>query len=147
MRGLRFSAICLRWNRTYLLAAVFFAGTVSAAAAFFAAQRFFNAATIAALPAALSFRLGLEAFGVLASGCPLEAAHRFRCAAAIALRPAALIFRRAGVAAVAAALVPAGVPESIARRSAIWASILTFCSSKPRMAAEIISFVSFGVGM
>ena len=36
-----------------------------AAMALFAAQRFFKAATIAALPAALNFRFGCDAFGVL----------------------------------------------------------------------------------
>ena len=91
-----------------------------AASARFAAQRFFSAATIAALPAALSLRFGFAgASSVLAS----EAAHRFRCPAAIALRPAALILRRECFAARGAVLALAREPLElgaiIARNSAI----------------------------
>jgi hypothetical protein len=64
--------------------------TSPAPAALFAAHRFFNAATIAARPAALSLRFGCFA-GVDEDDCFLAAAHRFRCASAIALRLAVLI--------------------------------------------------------
>jgi hypothetical protein len=127
-----------------LLRSGFFLGS-GAASAFFAAQRFFRAATIAALPAALSFRFGVEPTAALDS--PFDAAHRFRCASAIALRPAALILRlprRGASEATTGAVRPA---VNIFRRSAIWASILRFCSSKPRMAAITTSFVSLGFGM
>jgi len=51
-----------------------------AAAAFFRAHRFFAAATIATLPAGLSFRFGFA--GALGSDFFLDSAHRFRCASA-----------------------------------------------------------------
>jgi len=112
---------------------------------------------IAALPAALSFRFGFGAafeVGVAVgvadacgSGLPFFAAHRLRWASAMALRPAALIFRRGGFVDTGVGADSAGSPERNARSSAIWASIPRFCSSKPRMAAATISFVSFGVGM
>jgi hypothetical protein len=114
------------------------------AAAFFAAHRFLSAATIAALPSALSFRLG---FGALV-GAPLDspffAAHRFRCASAIAFRPATLIFHLPRFDGSDGCPSSAGAPVNIARRSAMWESILRFCSSKPRMAAFTTSFESFG---
>jgi hypothetical protein len=62
------------------------------AAAFFAAQRFFRAATMAARPAPLSLRSGLFA-PLGATDWPIATAHRLRCASAIALRPEALIPR------------------------------------------------------
>src|SRR5438046_1133711 len=73
---------------TAFFAMAFFAtGTVLTAAAFFAAHLFFKAATIAALPAALSLRFGIEGSGVAAcdgdSVVPLIAAHRFCCPRAI----------------------------------------------------------------
>src|ERR1700683_2731931 len=70
------------------------------AAARLAAHIFLVAATISALPAALSLRFFLvPGFGVggadaLGSDLPLAAAHLLRWASAMALRPAALIFRR-----------------------------------------------------
>jgi hypothetical protein len=131
-------------RRHYCFGAVFFFGCV-AAAAFLAAHRFFRAATIAALPAALSLRFGFDPTAVLDS--PFDAAHRFRCASAIALRPAALslrLTRRGASEAPTGAVRPA---VNICRRSAIWASILRFCSSKPRMAAITTSFVSLGFGI
>jgi hypothetical protein len=74
------------------------------AAALFAAQRFFRAATILALPSAVSFRVGFFAGLPALVGAVPEAvffsAHRFLCASAIAFRPAALIFRRGGFPAV-----------------------------------------------
>src|ERR1017187_5330495 len=112
------------------------------AAAFFAAQRFFRAATMFALPAALILRFGFDA-GDFSSGDFFEA-HLFRCASAIAFRPAVLIFRRGLCPGPAPA---AGAAGSMARSSAIWASILLFCSSKPRMAALMISFVSLGIAI
>src|SRR5215831_18316652 len=74
------------------LTAVFLATTAAGfATARFAAHRFFNAATMAARPAALSFRLRLGGCGVAGSDVPLIAAHLLRCASAIRFRPAALI--------------------------------------------------------
>jgi hypothetical protein len=79
-----------------------------AASARFNAHRFFVAAMIAFLPAAESFRFGLETtLGVAPADAALDAAHLFRCASAIAFLAAALIFRRlcfgsSGAAAVAA---------------------------------------------
>src|ERR1019366_5128571 len=67
-------------------------GAVFTPAAFFAAHLFFKVATIAALPALLSLRLGLGApSGAEGSDCFFAAAHRFRWASAIRARPAALI--------------------------------------------------------
>jgi len=72
---------------TFLTAALFVAaffaaaGFDLAASAFFAAQRFLKAATIAALPALLSFRLGFAGSVVAGAGgsdAPLILAHR-RC--------------------------------------------------------------------
>jgi hypothetical protein len=68
------------------------------AAAFLSAQRFFIAATIAALPAALSVPLGFDVFFSGAMTSAFAAAHLLRCPAAIARRPAALIFRLGGLA-------------------------------------------------
>ena len=61
--------------------------------ALFAAHLFFSAATMAALPAALSLRLGM-AVTLDAVSALLLVAHRMRCASPIRLRVAALIFRR-----------------------------------------------------
>jgi hypothetical protein len=89
-----------------------------AASARFNAHRFFVAAMIAFLPAAESFRFGLEAASEAGnSAAVLEAAHLFRCASAIAFLPAALIFRRFCIAGFGAAAVPAEPPGSIARQS------------------------------
>src|ERR1700748_679993 len=65
------------------------------AAAFFAAHRFFRAATIAALPAALSFRLGLDVSATTpkAAGSPLTLAHLRRCPSRMRCNVAALILR------------------------------------------------------
>jgi hypothetical protein len=57
------------------------------------AHRFFNAATIAALPAALSLRLRLATAGLGGWANFLVAAHLFCCAAAIRFRAATLILR------------------------------------------------------
>ena len=118
-----------------------------AASARFNAHRFLSAATIAFLPAAESFRFGLAAaFAGDPSAAVFEAAHLFRCPSAIAFLPAALIFRRfrgnSGP-----VVVSVGAPVCIARSSAIWASRCRFCSSNPRIAAAMISFVSFGVAI
>ena len=90
------------------------------AAARFVAHRFFNAATIAALPAALSLRFGLAAPATGSDGADscLASGHRFRWASAIRARPAALILRLRFVGAPGAA-VSVGVPVSIWRSSAI----------------------------
>jgi hypothetical protein len=121
-----------------------------AVAAFFAAHRFFKAATIAALPALLSLRLGFGASGVAGAGgadSPRIFAHRRCWASFIRFRAAAENFFRLRV---GASGVVAGVgfvpPSSMAWSSAIWRSILVFCDSNPVMAAMMISFVSF-VGM
>jgi hypothetical protein len=129
--------------------AAFFGAAFAPSAARFNAQRFLVAATIAALPARLSFRFGFGASDVAGVGLTafFEAAHLARCAAAILARPAALIFRRlcvfnSGVAvAVADSAEP---PDSMARSSAIWASRLLFWALKPVMAAVMISCVSLG---
>jgi hypothetical protein len=93
------------------------------AAALFAAHRFFSAATILALPAALSFHLGfVTAWDTFGADSPFTAAYLCLCASAIFLRPAALIFRRGRVAGSVVA-GSAGAPVSIARISAIWPSI------------------------
>jgi hypothetical protein len=127
------------------VAAVFFlvAGFGFAVAVFFAAHRFFNAATIAALPALLSFRLGFEG-SVVADGAGPDSlrifAHR-RCWASFIRRRAAaenFLRLRVGASGVAAAvdLLP---PSSMVRSSAICWSIRVFCDSKPSMAALMIS--------
>jgi hypothetical protein len=80
--------LCPEPRPGYFFGAAFFATAGCAfASAFFAAQRFFKAATIAAFPATLSFRLGFDAAGFVSSTWPLDAAHLFRCASAIAFRP------------------------------------------------------------
>jgi hypothetical protein len=82
---------------TAFFTAVFLAtlGAAFTAAAFFAAHRFFNAATIAALPAALSLRSGFDGSGV--TGAVEDAAHRLRWASLMRFRAAALIGRRFAV--------------------------------------------------
>jgi hypothetical protein len=62
--------------------------------AFFAAQRFFNAATIAALPAALSLRLGMAVALDIVPAPLFASAHRLLCASPMRFRVAALIFLR-----------------------------------------------------
>jgi hypothetical protein len=122
----------------------FFAGAF--AAAFCKRQRFFVAAMILFIPSSLIRRF---AFGALAgaggSDSPLILAHRFLCAIAILRRAAAEILCFRGVPSGLAA-DSAGLPDSMARSSAILVSMCRFCSSNPRMAAVMISVVSF-VGM
>src|ERR1039458_943077 len=96
---------------------------------------------IALLPAAESFRLGLGA----ASEVFLGAAHLLRCASAMRARAAALIFRRLRFGD-SGAEGSAGPPDNRDRSSAILVPMCRFCSSYPRMAAVMISGVSF-VGM
>ena len=123
------------------LAAAFIA---FAASARFSAHRFFVAAMIAFLPAAESFRLGLgDASGGDGSAAFLEAAHLFRCASAIAFLPAALIFRRLRFGGSGVAAGSVGPPVRTAWSSPICESMCRFCSSNPRMAAVMISGVSF----
>jgi hypothetical protein len=108
----------------FFFAGAFFTAAFSALCT--AAQRFFVAATIAARPAALSFRL---AFGAAAEAngpaAFFDLAHRFRCASPMRFLAAALIFRRLRVAGsgVLAAL-SVGPPDKSARSSAILESIL-----------------------
>jgi len=89
-----------------------------AASALLAAHRFLSAATMAALPASLSFLLGFDVV-VTGSDLPLDAAHRLRWASAIAFRPEALIFRRLRGAVSARATELVSPPFSIWRKSAI----------------------------
>ena len=153
----RFAALAARAFARFATSAAFragdiflFAGALLAAgfAALTASQRFFVAATIAALPARLSFRFFLGAASC-ADGSVVffDAAHLFRCASAIAFLPAALIFRRLGVAGSAVAAGSVGPPVSQPQSSAILASSFSFWASIPRIAAVTISVVSFGVGM
>src|ERR1035438_7475978 len=102
---------------------------------------------IAFLPAAESLRLGLGAAAGV-EGCDgfLDAAHLLRCASAMRARAAGLIFRRLRLGAFGASEGSAELPDSPARSSAILVSMCRFCSSNPRMAAVMISGVSF-VGM
>lgn len=111
----------------------------------FAAHLFFSAATIAARPALLNFRLDLDGSAAAADFAPLTAAQRFRCASAIALRPAALIVRVFFVPSAGRTL--AALPFSIVRSSAICASIRVFWASNPSIAALMTSVVSFCVAM
>src|ERR1019366_1825548 len=123
------AAFCGRFAATFFAAfreaftgaflAAFLAGDCWAfATARLAAQRFFNAATIAALPAALSLRFVLGATGDGGADSFLDSAHRFRWASPMRFRAAALIFRRLprGTSGVAVAVGP---PPSIWRSSAI----------------------------
>jgi hypothetical protein len=126
---------------------IFFAPT--GFSAFFAAHRFFKAATIAALPLALSLRFGFVAPGVAGAGSdsPFNFAHLAFCPRAILrLAAAEMILRFLAGASGLVAATP-GPPGSIARSSAIWASIRVFWDSNPSMAAMMISFVSLGVGI
>jgi len=131
------------------LGAAFFAtaGAIFFAAAFFSRHRFFKAATIAALPALLSLRFGSGVAGAGGSDSPLILAHLAFCAIAILRRDAAENFFRFLTGASGVAAFSAGPPGSMARSSAILVSMLVFWNSKPSMAAVMISFVSFGVGM
>ena len=95
------------------------AGDWAFAAARFAAQRFFKAATIAALPAALSFRFGLGVSGATGAEVFLDSAQRFRCASPMRFLAAALIFRRLPFGPSGVAAVAVGPPWSIWRSSAI----------------------------
>ena len=143
------------FSATFLAAAFFRAAFLAALsccalAALTLAHRAFVAAIILALPALLIRRLGFVDFGVagaVGSAAFFDAAHLFRCASAIAFRPAALIFRRLRFVGSGVAAVCVEPPGSIARSSAILVSIWRFCCSKPRMAALMISGVSFCVGM
>jgi hypothetical protein len=115
------------------------------ATAFFAAHRFFKAATMFALPAALSVRFGsggANVAGADGSDSPRIFAHLVFCPRAILRLAAAEIFRF-GVAPPGVGAGSALPPDSTARSSAICVSICRFCSSNPRMAAVMISGVSF----
>jgi hypothetical protein len=92
--------------RTVTLAGAFLFAAFAASARI-SAHRFLVAATIAALPALLSLRLGFGASAVFGSSAAFfDAAHLFRCAAAIARLPAALILRLGFAAALGADAAP-----------------------------------------
>ena len=99
----------------------FFAGAFVAAfcALWIAAQRFFVAAMIAALPAALSFRFAFGAGAVAGASDFFDSAHRFRCASPMRFLAAALILRRLPFGASGVAAVSTGAPGNIALGSAI----------------------------
>ena len=108
-----------------VFAADFFAasGVIFTAAAFFAANLFRNAATMLALPAAVSFRFGLTGSGVTGVDEGLESprifAHRSCWASFMRLRAAAENFLRPCVDGSGVAAVSVRPPGSIARSSAI----------------------------
>src|ERR1700694_3062784 len=81
--------------------------------------------------------------GSAALDCFFPSSHLLRCAAAIRFRAATDIFRRLrfGLSEVAAGEF--GAPSKIALSSPICESMFRFCSSKPRIAAAMISWVSF----
>jgi hypothetical protein len=116
-----------------------------ALAALTLAHRSYVAAMILAIPALLIRRLGFGASGVASAGGSDSArifAH-LRCwASFMCRRAAAEIFFRFPVGASGVVGV-AEPPGSIARSSAILVSICRLCSSNPRMAAVMISLVSF----
>jgi hypothetical protein len=99
------------------------------------------ASVIALRPAALSFRfLRTGAVDEVAPACFLAAAHLFRWAPAILERAAADSLRLF----VGARPEPSARAEPcMFRSSAMWASMRSFCSSKPAMAAATISELSF----
>jgi hypothetical protein len=97
-----------------------------AASAFFAAHRFFKAATIAAFPALLSLRFGLAGSFVVGSVSAWIPAHRRCWASFIRLRAAAENLRRLRTGASVVAVVSPAPPGSIAWSSAICWSNLAF---------------------
>jgi hypothetical protein len=113
-------------------------------AALTAAQRFFVAAIIACLPAALSRRFRFCGAGAAAGeDSPFEAAHLFLCASAMRARASADNFLRPRRPPVCGAALGCGEPPcSLFRKSAICSSIRRFCASKPSMAALMISELS-----
>lgn len=134
---------------TVFLAAVFVALPVCAFAALANRQRFFVAEIIRFMPSALIRRLGFDGSDVDRDGgsdVPLIAAHRRCWASFMCRRAAAENFRRLLVRAAGVAAVSEAPPDSTARSSPICESMCRFCSSNPRIAALMISFVSF-VGM
>jgi hypothetical protein len=117
----------------------------SVAAAFFAAQRFFSAATMAFRPSGLSFRFDFfAALAGAAAAPPLAAAQRRLCPSLIRSNASGLNLRFEVPRFVEGA-EPAAAPDSIDRSSAICASIFCFCDSKPAIAASMISRVSVGI--
>jgi len=134
----------------FLAGAAFFAALCAfAASARFSAQRFFVAAMIAALPALLSFRFGFAgsvAAGAGGSDSLRSFAHRSRWASFMCRRAAADNFLRFRGAASDMVAVSTEPPDRIAASSATLVSMCRFCYSNPRMAAVMISGVSF-VGM
>ena len=101
------------------------------------------------MPSALIRRFGFAGFDVTRDGgsdVPLIAAHRRCWASFIFRRAAAENFLRFLVGASGVAAASEEPPDSTALSSLIWESMCRFCSSNPRMAALMISFVSL-VGM
>jgi len=138
---------------TFLTAAFFRAVFVTLPGCAFAAlanrQRFFVAAIIRFMPSSLIRRLGFGGSDVARDGgsdVTLIAAHRRCWASFMRRRAAAENFRRFLVGASGVAAGSAGPPDRMARSPLICESMCRFCSSNPRMAAVMISFVSF-VGM
>ena len=110
--------------------ALFAPSAVACAPAFFSRHRFFRAATIAALPAALSLRFGREGLGVpdvaADSDSPRILAHRRCWPSLIRFLAAALIFLRLPLRSFCMPTDSTRPTGSIARSSAICASIRVF---------------------
>jgi len=143
------TSAAFRAGDSFLFGKAFFTAAFFACfAAWNAAHLLFVASEIAFLPAALILRFGF-AVAVLDgdSASPLDAAHRFRWASPMRFLAAALMFRRLGFVGSGVAAASVGVPVSIWRSSAIWASMRSFCCSKPSTAAVMISGVSLWVGI
>jgi hypothetical protein len=110
------------------------------ASAFFAAQRFFKAATIAALPALLSYRFGFNGSDVAGSDSARMFAQRRCWASFIRLRAVVENFRRLRPGASGATAVSAAPPGSIARSSAICLSNRLFCESTKKSGVESLTY-------
>ena len=109
-------------------------------------QRRFVAAMMFRSPSGLIWRFFLAGFA-LAGGAdpdsPRTFAHLAFCAKAIRRLAAALIFLRLPGVASGVAAVPLELPVSIARSSAIWASMRSFWAVNPSIAAWMSSSFSF----
>jgi len=114
----------------FVAPALFAPSAAAFAPAFFSRHRFFRAATIAALPAALSLRFGFEGPGVpdvaAGSDSPRILAHRRCWPSFIRFLAAALIFRRLRPGAFCIPTDSTRPTGSIARSSAICSSIRVF---------------------
>jgi len=132
------------------LRAFFFAprrGFISFAfAALIAAHLFLVAVMIASRPAADSLRLFFGASDVTGSGWAF-AVHLFLRASPMRLRAATLMMCRFRVSGTTVRTAPTPLRSSIARSSPICSSMCRFCSSNPRIAAAIISGVTFWIAI